>query len=158
MALIDSLSCAISHMGFFIRLFWFFSPFARTPCLTPLAESAVLSLPWCISVLMRTLRGRGTWQHQSQTPMLCSCLSQGTRQEPRGSVQVHRLRVPIQKHILLLWGMHLKKQMARIHRALWQPSCWQCQMWDTTVLLETINGIQLSLWYSKGTEVTANGK
>lgn len=100
-------------------------------CSILLVELTVLSFPWRCHlqvVLIGTLRHKRTWQSQSQsqTPMLCSCLGKGARQEFRRSVQVPRLLVPIQKHILSLQGVHLKKQMAKIHWALWRPSCWKC--------------------------------
>lgn len=68
--------------------FFFFLQLELSAWLLWQNQQCFLSLPWCVSVLMRTVRGRGTWQHQSQTPMLSSCLSQGTRQKPRRPVQV----------------------------------------------------------------------
>lgn len=107
---------------------FFFFFLVEPSCLILLVELTVLSFPrrCCLRVvLIRTLRRERTWQSQSQTPMLCSCLGKGARQKPRRSVQVPGLLVPIQKHILSLRGMHLKKQMAKTHWALQQPSRWK---------------------------------
>ena len=124
----EMLGSSMQHKELFFFLVFFFFLLELSYSIL-LVELTVLSFPWrCCPrvVLIWTLRCERAWQSQSQIPMLCSCLGKGARQKPGRSVQVPGLLIPIQKHILSLQGMHLKKQMAKIHWALWKLLGWKC--------------------------------
>lgn len=96
---------------FFFPLF----PSLEVCCSIILVELTALSPEDATAVLFWSgPLSKRTWQTQRQTPMLCSCLGEGAGQKPRRLVQVPGLLVPIQKHILSLQAMHLKKRVAKI--------------------------------------------